>query len=192
MCFSETSMEQLIRIFACIAMLSASLAGAQPAASPAAQPRVTLTPCYVSDVKEELRCGVYNVFENRRTRQGRMLPLKIVVIPARRPHPEQGPVFYLAGGPGETSTELVEFRVNSVNREHDAVLVDERGTGDGHRLDCPSLGSDDNLEGYLKSPFDPAVARACRRELERRYDLSQYTTAAFVEDLDEVRQAMGY
>ncbi len=109
-------MEQLIRIFACIAMLSASLAAAQPAASPAAQPRVTLTPCHVSDVKEELRCGVYNVFENRRTRQGRMLPLKIVVIPARRPHPEQGPVFYLAGGPGETSTELVEFRVNSGNR----------------------------------------------------------------------------
>ncbi len=171
----------------------ASPAGAQPAASCPARPRVTLTPCHVNGVNEELRCGVYNVFENRRTRQGRMLPLKIVLVPARRPHPDQGPVFFLAGGPGETNTELVDYWINSGNRdEHDAVLVDERGTGDGHRLDCPSLGSDDNLEGYLKSPFDPAAARACRRELERRYDLSQYTTAAFVEDLDEVRQAMGY
>ncbi len=174
-------------------MLSASPASAQPVASRPARSRVTLTPCHVNGVNEELRCGVYNVFENRRTRQGRMLPLKIVLIPALRPHPDQGPVFFLAGGPGETNTELVDYWINSGNRdEHDAVLVDERGTGDGHRLDCPSLGSDDNLEGYLKSPFDPAAARACRRELERRYDLSQYTTAAFVEDLDEVRQAMGY
>jgi pimeloyl-ACP methyl ester carboxylesterase len=177
----------------CIALLSASLAGAQPPVTSPERGRVTLTPCHVNGVKEELRCGVYNVFENRRTRQGRMLPLKIVLIPARRPHPGQGPVFYMAGGPGETNTEMVDDRINSGDPdEHDTVLVDERGTGDGHRLDCPSLGSDDNLEGYLKSPFDPAAARACSQELERRYDLSQYTTAAFVEDLDEVRQAMGY
>src|SRR5262249_37669890 len=76
--------------------------------------------------------------------------------------------------------------------EHDVVLVDERGTGDGHRLDCRSLGADQDVEEYLKSPFDAAAARDCRRELERNYDLSRYTTAAFVEDMDEVRQAMGY
>ena len=33
--------------------------------------------------------------------------------------------------------------------EHDLVLVDERDTGDGHRLDWQSPGSDDDLEGYL-------------------------------------------
>ena len=45
---------------------------------------MTVTPCRLDGVKEELRCGLYNVFENRRTLQGRMLPLKIVLVPAHR------------------------------------------------------------------------------------------------------------
>lgn len=177
----------------CSAMLAVSLGGAHETAG-SARPGVTLTPCHLNGVKEELRCGVYQVFENRRSRQGRMLPLKIVLIPAHRPHPDQGPIFYLAGGPGETATDLAAYWINFGDaQDHDLVLVDERGTGDGHRLDCPPLGSDENLEGYLKkSPFDPLAARVCRRELEQRFDLRQYTTAAFVEDLDDVRQALGY
>ena len=108
------------------------------------------------------------------------LPLKIVLIPARSPHPDQGPIFYLTGGPGETATEAgADLIASGECDEHDVVLLDERGTGDGHRLDCPALGSGDNLQGYLRAPFDPTAADACRRELERRYDLSQYSTAAF-------------
>jgi pimeloyl-ACP methyl ester carboxylesterase len=192
---SEISMKRVTSIvvnFIGGAMLLASLAGAQRAVT-RDRSGVTLTPCHPNGVKEELRCGVYNVFENRGLRRGRILPLKIVLIPARRLRPELRPVFYLPGGPGETATEMAADMIDSVDRdEHDVVLVDERGTGDGHRLDCLSLGSDDNLQGYLKAPFEPAAARACRLELERHYDLSQYTTAAFAEDLDEVREAMGY
>jgi pimeloyl-ACP methyl ester carboxylesterase len=76
--------------------------------------------------------------------------------------------------------------------EHDVIIVDERGTGDGHRLDCKSPGSDDNLEAYLNGPFDAAAARACRNELQKKYDLSQYTTPNFADDIDEIRAAMGY
>ena len=76
--------------------------------------------------------------------------------------------------------------------EHDVVLVDERGTGEGHRLDCPPRGSDDNLEGYLNGPFDPEAARVCHEELRKKYDLSQDTTPNFADDIDEIRAAMGY
>ena len=58
--------------------------------------RVMLKPCHVEGVKEEVRCGVYNVFENRKTRKGRMLPLKIVLLPLKHPHPNEGPIFYIA------------------------------------------------------------------------------------------------
>ena len=177
----------------CAALLWAAFVSRDlPIASSAAS-KVKLMPCHISEVKEEVRCGVYKVFENRRTRMGRMLPLKIIVIPARQSHPEQGPVFYMAGGPGETATELAGL-VNEWGDadEHDVVLVDERGTGDGHRLDCRSPGSDDNLQGYLNGPFDPAAARTCRDDLAKRYDLSQYTTPNFADDIDEVREAMGY
>lgn len=172
------------------AALATSLASAQSGPAPA---RVSLTPCRLDGVETELRCGVYNVFENRQTRRGRLLPLKIVLIPARAPHPDRGPIFYLAGGPGETVTEMAPYIIGwGDNSENDVVLVDERGTSEGSPLDCASLGSDDNLEGYLKGPFDPAATRLCRARLEQSFDLSQYTTAAFVEDLEEVRRAMGY
>jgi pimeloyl-ACP methyl ester carboxylesterase len=178
---------------ACAATLWASFASPDHATSGAAVSGVTLTPCHVDGVKEEVRCGVYNVFENRRARTGRKLPLKIVVIPARQPQPDQGPIFYMAGGPGETATELAGFVIDQGDAdEHDIVLVDERGTGDRHRLDCKSPRSDENLEGYLNGPFDPATAHACRDELAKKYDLSQYTTPNFADDIDEVRAAMGY
>ena len=178
---------------ATIVTLWAGFANSDRATTSSAAPGVTLMPCHVGGVKEQLRCGVYNVFENRRTRTGRKLPLKIVVIPARQAHPERGPVFYMAGGPGESATELADLVMTWGDAdEHDVVLVDERGTGDGHRLDCKSAGSDDNLEAYLNGPFDPSAARACGDNLQKKYDLSQYTTPNFADDIDEVRAAMGY
>ena len=178
---------------ACAATLWVAITNRDLAASASAAPGVTLTPCHVQGVKEELRCGVYNVFENRRTRTGRKLPLKIILIHARQPHPDQGPIFYMAGGPGEAATELVDLVIGWGDaNEHDVILVDERGTGDGHRLDCKSPESDNNLERYLNGPFDSEIARACREELQKKFDLSQYTTPNFVDDIDEIRAAMGY
>ncbi len=141
--------------------LGSFLAEAQPPLQP------KLTPCHVAGVQEELRCGTYEVFENRRTRRGRKLALKIVLIPARSPHPEEAPVFFLAGGPGETNTEFAKDFLESTHRQdRDIVFVDSRGTGEGHRLVCSMPRSDDHLEGYLQTPFAPEIARACRRELE--------------------------
>jgi pimeloyl-ACP methyl ester carboxylesterase len=154
---------------------------------------ITLQPCHVDGVKEELRCGVYNVFENRYARTGRKLPLKIILIPAHQPHPERGPVFYMAGGPGESATDLAALVMGWGDAdEQDVVLVDERGTGEGNRLDCESRNSDHDLEMYLNGPFDPVAARACGDQLQKKRDLSQYTTPNFADDIDEIRSAMGY
>jgi pimeloyl-ACP methyl ester carboxylesterase len=183
----------IVLAFAAIVALWAAFASSDHATTSPTPSGVTLSPCHVEGVNEGSRCGVYSVFENRRTHTGRHLPLKIMLIPARQPHPDQGPIFYMAGGPGEAATELANLVVGWGDAdEHDVVLVDERGTGDGHRLDCRLPGSDDNLEAYLNGPFDPAAARACRDDLQKKCDLSQYTTPNFADDIDEVRRAMGY
>lgn len=182
-------------ILAAAAAAAAVLAvGADAAARSAPAPaRLSLTACHVPGVTEALRCGTYEVFENRGTRRGRKLPLKIVVIPARTPHPGAAPVVVLGGGPGETNTDFVPDFIDSPHRaDRDIVFVDSRGTGEGHRLACHLPRSDDDLAGYLQTPFVPEIAEACRRELEGAFDLSQYSTAAMVDDLDEVRQALGY
>lgn len=193
---SMTQPLRTITLAVALALLPAcggNVPGASDTGAQSSQPKLVLTSCRVANVKEDLRCGIHEVFENREAKSGRKLPLKIILVPARSPHPELKPVFYLAGGPGETNTEFVEAALgSSFHEDHDIVLVDSRGTGKGHRLACRMPRSDDHLEGYLHTPFAPEIARACRAELERRFDLSQYSTAAMVDDLDEVRQALGY
>ena len=86
-------------ILASLATFCAAFAVSASSPTDSIVSKVALKPCHVEGVKEELRCGVYEVFENRQSQKGRKLPLKIVLIPARQPHPDQGPVFYMAGGP---------------------------------------------------------------------------------------------
>jgi pimeloyl-ACP methyl ester carboxylesterase len=193
MSFIKTSTLTTLAVGSVVMLIGTFLSGRSVPPGRAVTSAVTLKPCHVEEVKKELLCGSYEVFENRQTRIGRKLPLKIVVIPARHPHPEQGPVFYMAGGPGESATELASLVDQWGDaEEHDVVLVDERGTGEGHRLDCPPRTSDDNVEKYLNGPFDAAAARSCRDELSKKWDLSQYTTPNFADDIDEIRAAMGY
>lgn len=155
--------------------------------------RLELKPCRVPEVEEELRCATFNVPENRQTAKGRMLPLRVVVVPARAERPGE-PIFFLSGGPGQAATESANWMVKSWERQnHDVVMVDVRGTGEGHRLDCDLEGSDDDLQGYLEPIFfEGARFRACRQKLEEHADLTQYTTANAMQDIDEVRQALGY
>jgi pimeloyl-ACP methyl ester carboxylesterase len=190
------SMHTASRLLAVLLSCGAAACDAGIATTPASgSPTLVLKPCGVEGIEQELRCGTYEVFENRQARSGRKLPLKIVLVPARDPKADRAPVFHLAGGPGETNTDVyfIEHALASpYHADHDIVLVDSRGTGDGHRLACSSPRSDDDLAGYLQTPYAPEIAQACRRELEQRFELSQYSTAAMVEDLDEVRQALGY
>ncbi|HEX8705974.1 MAG TPA: alpha/beta hydrolase [Myxococcaceae bacterium] len=141
---------------------------------------------------EDLRCGTFHVPENRQTNQGRTLPLKVIVIPARSQQPGE-PIFYLSGGPGQAATTAAADLATTWERQnHDVVLVDMRGTGEGHRLDC-QLGSDDDLQAYLVPIFyEGSRFSECRQALEKQADLTQYTTPNSMQDLDEVRQALGY
>jgi pimeloyl-ACP methyl ester carboxylesterase len=45
---------------------------------------------------------------------------------------------------------------------------------------------------YLESFLPVEGVRACRRDLEKRADLKLYTTALSVDDVDDVRAALGY
>src|ERR1700733_14654200 len=70
--------------------------------------KLVLSACDLPGMDEPARCGVYSVFENRSTREGRMLPLRIVVLPSRSARVRLEPVFYFAGGPGETNTDFAK------------------------------------------------------------------------------------
>lgn len=152
-----------------------------------ARPSAWLHPCRVPGVAFEARCGTWEVRENRTARTGRLIPLSVVVLPARGPRPAVDPVFYLEGGPGLPATEAaaeIAEELAPVLEERDLVFLDQRGTGRSNPLDCP-------LGATPAAFFDPADLRACRAALEHKADLTRYTTLDAVEDLDEVRRALG-
>lgn len=155
--------------------------------------RVVLSDCQIQGVVNA-KCGTLAVYENRATKTGRMIDLKIVVLPATGDKREPDPLIYFAGGPGASSTEGAPGIAQAFPkiREHrDLVFVDQRGTGGSAPLDCTFYNPDD-LQSYLGYFFPLDDVRKCRKELEAKADLKLYTTTIAMDDIDEVRAALGY
>jgi pimeloyl-ACP methyl ester carboxylesterase len=144
----------------------------------------------------EALCGIYEVFENRAARTGRKIPLQVVVLPATGPGRLPDPFVYFAGGPGEASVSwgmyVVGRKLPSLRQKRDVLLIDLRGTGHSGGLVCPELRGSQSVQSFLDDFLPTDKIRACRDRLKKEVDLSWYTTDAAVDDVEEVREALGY
>lgn len=180
------------------AALLAACAGG-PAAPAEPQRAIDLERCRLSApglaaTTTPAECGTLAVPENPTQPGGRMIDLRVVVVPAISADAESEPLFLLAGGPGQAAssafTPLLPA-LEQVGQARDLVMVDQRGTGQSNPLTCPLEA--EGLEESSGSPDDPAV-RAwwsdCLASLDG--DPAQYTTENAARDLDAVRAALGY
>ena len=155
---------------------------------------LSLTPCPAGQIKASgAECGTFTVYENRQAQQGRTIALNVAVLPAFSRNPAPDPLFAFAGGPGMGSTELAglaESALRRVREKRDIVLIDQRGTGESGPLDCAIDDADSTL--YQQDPTGWVVERlsACRDGYDA--DLRFYTTPIAMDDIDDVRQALGY
>ena len=157
------------------------------------EPRLHLRDSVHEATKTPMRQGSFRVYEDRASQSGRVLELVVVVLPALQTPDEPDPVFVFAGGPGQNVTSQVgRWAQHWMRQARDIVLVSQRGTGGNNCLTCELPGSDDNLQGYLEPAFDVEVFRACLAELQQRADLTLYSTPVAMDDINEVRQALGY
>ena len=153
-----------------------------------------LAPCEVRGIPGKSQCGNYEVYENRDSKKGRKIKLKILVLPATGKERVPDPFVYFAGGPGSSATEDAEGVAGffAKIREHrDLVFVDQRGTGGSNPLDCEFFNASD-LQSYLGYFFPLEDVRKCREQLEPKADLTLYTTSIAADDLDELRAVLGY
>jgi pimeloyl-ACP methyl ester carboxylesterase len=169
-----------------------ALAACASSSAPTAIDRLHL--CSSDEGPTDAYCGTFTVFENRQTRQGRTIDLKIVVLPALSPDSKPDPLFFLAGGPGQGAAQMAAglrdiFR--RIQAERDIVLVDQRGTGDSNILECTF--EDETLASFNESD-ERALERlkACLTEIEKKADPRLYTTSIAMDDLDEVRAHLNY
>jgi pimeloyl-ACP methyl ester carboxylesterase len=165
----------------------------QASDEPTVPPRIELRPFLASGRSSDWLHGTLEVYESRAARRGRKISLHVVVLPATGERVVPDPIFVLHGGPGAAATQLASgWSQSPMRQERDIVLVDQRGTGRSNPLRVKLPGSDDNLQGYLDPIFRINVFRAARVELERVADLRFYTTPIAMDDLDDVRAALGY
>ncbi|HYV46519.1 MAG TPA: alpha/beta fold hydrolase [Myxococcaceae bacterium] len=166
-----------------------------PAPALALAATLLLHPCRVPGIDAEVKCGTYAVPEDRaHPDKARRIDLNVVVLPSRAARPAPDPLFVVSYvGPGATNTENAADAWKSWWRDaRDVVMVDLRGTNGPARLDCPAEAAEATLHADLDTIFPPEKMHRCVAALSKVADLTQYTTAASMDDLDEVRAAMGY
>ena len=166
-----------------------------PPAAGLTRGRVKLDPCNLPTITRDASCGKYEVFEDRTAKSGRKIALNILILPAISSKPAPDPLFLLAGGPGQGAVSVVKNAGDylvKLHRDRDLVFVDQRGTGESNPLNCPPAGNRDDMSRYFTDGVNIESLRECRTQLEKTANLTLYTSAIAMDDLDEVRAALGY
>lgn len=175
----------MMRRFLSVAALLVALA------TEAAAVTLTHRECPPALAKAHARCETVTVAEDPAKAGGRTIALNVVVVPAIKKKAGEPAIFHLEGGPGVAATNTAEFYVGpgSAYREHrDVVLFDQRGSGKSNPLRCPEL----EKRGPLVEMYPVDEVRQCREALEKRADLTQYSTERAADDVDAVRRVLGY
>ncbi len=137
-------------------------------------------------------CGVLSVPEDRDHPDGRQIDLRVAIVRAVSRNPKPDPLFFLTGGPGQAATESfvrLEDAFRRILRDRDIVLVDQRGTGASNPLRCPKPDDEDSSFWILDEATIVSWVEDCLSELDA--DPRFYTTSIAMQDLDDVRQALG-
>lgn len=137
------------------------------------------------------RCASLPVAEDPEHPDGAQINLQLAVIPALNQRSTAAPLFLLAGGPGQSAVDLymsVAAAFGRVARDHDIVLLDQRGTGRSAALRCDYPADWSEAANEL-SVLREATAK-CLALLGPHVRL--YTSGVAVQDLDLARRALGY
>src|SRR5688572_22485421 len=187
---SRTTRPQGLRRILASTLLAAAAAACTSGSGP--DPRaIALAPCRLPGLDVAARCGVHEVWEDREARSGRRIALHVAVVPARLRAREPDPIVILAGGPGQGAISLASQVMPlfmRLNDSRDVVFLDQRGTGKSHPLNCDDEAQP--LQALFEDALPERLVTKCLAELDA--DPRQYVTPVAMQDLEEVRAALGY
>ena len=154
------------------------------------------SPCRLPGVSHEALCAALPRPLDPSRPDGVRIDLHYALLQAVARNKKPDPVFFIAGGPGQSAIALagpVGAMLGRFGNRRDIVFVDQRGTGRSAPLACP----EDKPALPLAESADPARqaqrARACLQQLQAlpHGDLRFFTTSLAAADLDAVRAALG-
>jgi pimeloyl-ACP methyl ester carboxylesterase len=153
-------------------------------------------PCRLRGVEHEALCGTVTRALDPARPQGPQVAVHYAVLPALARNKKTDPVFFFAGGPGQSAIELapaIGTMLGRFSNRRDIVLVDQRGTGKSAPLLCEA----DDPALPLAEQFDLKRQRErqalCLERLKAlpHGDLRFYTTTIAMADADAVRAVLG-
>jgi len=170
--------------------------GAALLAVPVAAAPLEWHPCWLRGLVHEARCGHLLRPLDPAQPEGRQIEIHVAVVPALARQSAADPVFFFAGGPGQSAIELagpLASRFPRLSNRRDLVFVDQRGTGRSAPLRCPDDDEAAAWQPLQDTPQRVARIASCREALQRlpHGDLRQYTTTIAMADVDAVRAALG-
>ncbi|MFT3790643.1 MAG: alpha/beta hydrolase [Rudaea sp.] len=146
-------------------------------------------------------CAPFSVPENPDDPASRRIDLHLALIKSDAERADSDIVVFLAGGPGQAAVETypqIAAALAPLRRHHHILLLDQRGTGQSHPLDCEAAKDDEKngtRAGETDSGIDTAKLREttskCLAEIEKKADPRQYTTTVATRDLEDLRVALG-
>ncbi len=179
---------------------SAQAAGADgiPGAAPAsrAEGRPGVQPCRITGVEHGALCGVLRRPLDPAQPAGTAIDVHFAVLPALARNRKPDPVFFFAGGPGQSALELaggISRLLARLGNRRDIVLIDQRGTGQSAPLRCAELPPTTPLAEQLDPARQMLRTQLCLQQLQAlpHGDLRHYSTWVAVQDADAVRQHLG-
>lgn len=167
------------------------LCAAVPAAAVA-----LLAPCRLDGVEHEALCGMVDRPLDPARADGPRVLVHYAVLPALARHKLPDPVFFFAGGPGQSAMSLagpVSRLLARFSNRRDLVLIDQRGTGRSAPLVCDEDRPTRPLAEALDGERQRRALAECRTRLQAlpHGDLRQYTTTIAAHDVEAVRRALG-
>ncbi len=162
----------------------------------AAAQAAELKPCRLRGVEHEALCGVVTRPLDPARSQGVQIDIHFAVLPALARNKKPDPVFFFAGGPGQSAIEIAQTvgaMLGRFTNRRDIVLIDQRGVGKSAPLVCEA----DDLARPLAEQFDMLRVRQQQAQCFDKLktlpygDLRFFTTTIAMADAEAVRAALG-
>ncbi len=144
-----------------------------------------------STITAVAECGWLTVLENPKDLGGKTIRLHFALARALNPKSDSTPIFFFAGGPGQAASELwvqLEGPLYKLQKNHDIILMDQRGTGAASTLKCEL--DDQSIDLRVDYGKIAAQTRECLTKVEG--DPRFYTTTIAMADYEQLRLALGY
>jgi pimeloyl-ACP methyl ester carboxylesterase len=155
------------------------------------------TPCRVNGIRGQVQCGQIERPLNPDDKNGRKIAIHYVVLPAAARNKAPDPVFFFAGGPGQSAIKVastVETLTTRLSGRRDIVLIDQRGTGKSAPLDCDEDDQKTSLQASSSIEQIATRLAQCKKQLETLPygDLRFFSTTIAMQDAEAIRLDLGY